>query len=351
MFSKKTIAFVLVLIVVPTLLWAVRTDTPRGLVDLFALTDTDGHTLQINADGSLPIDGASGGGVYSDTDVIDANLFDAVDTGVRFPDGSVQTTAGGVGDSITVDTGNIGKLRLNGKKAGLDETEGLIEYIDFEGYGPKKLLQGKGLLTPNRLKTSNVITDFINEGNGKKLEINGAPIIIKGVGGQKIEWRDNPKGIEISETTSYRPVLTIDGYVKISGDTIIGVSDADMDTGVVSKSYVDSKADSGNSFSFSIAHTSWSDGLNDEEIFRAQMGAGESLTVQRIEFRGKSGASDTATVDVYDLSDTTVIGNAQRGQTTLSPGSTTDGTTVLIRLSNNTGSAVVGSIYVQGVIE
>jgi hypothetical protein len=104
-------------------------------------------------------------------------------------------------------------------------------------------------------------------------------------------------------------------------------------------------------FSFSTAHTSWSNGLTDEEIFRTQMEPGESLRVDRIEFRGKGGASDTASVDVYDDSDNAEIGSADRGQTTISPGSTSNGATVLIRLENETGSEIFGSVYVQGVIE
>lgn len=490
MFSKKTVVFVVCLLLVPTLLWAVRTDTPRGLVDLFTLTDTDGHTLQINADGSVPITGdflpldgsdtmtgdlnlggnklfgvgstqcqddeyidglgecttaeviaqesdsyivthpaddsfeddkgnliydypngqiddgvlndsdishllitdvsdsshhvrptagtlvsedensafnvqessihhgnilglsdddhpqylqslsfqddsvsvgqaetingdtnitvsvsggvatvgstASSGGVYSDTDIIDANLFDAIDTGVRFPDGTVQNTAGVTNDRYLPQ----------------DDADSDVNMNSYKIYNLGQI-QGASSISGEEVFTGTF---------GANSALGYSEILVY----DDLDFHSNP---------SVEDPANIKNVGNVDADTIT-FSDGTTQT-TASSGSVSSDTD----FSFSTSHTSWANGLTNEEIFRTQMEAGQSLTVQRIEFRGKGGTSDTASVDVYDASAATVIGTADRGQTTITPGSTTDGATVLLRLSNNTGSSIVGSVYVQGVIE
>lgn len=93
----------------------------------------------------------------------------------------------------------------------------------------------------------------------------------------------------------------------------------------------------------------WGDGLTDQEVCRVVCPSGQSLTVERIEFRQRGGGSSAnADVDVYDATAASVIGTQTLGGTTTRPGSSGAGNTVLVRISNSTGDFVNGNPRVTG---
>jgi hypothetical protein len=95
----------------------------------------------------------------------------------------------------------------------------------------------------------------------------------------------------------------------------------------------------------------WEDGLADEEILRLGLQSGDSLVVERIEFRQKGGGSSaSASIDVYDVDAAASIGSQDLGGTTKDPGSSGSGATVLVRVSNSTGGAIEANPRVIGYI-
>jgi len=108
----------------------------------------------------------------------------------------------------------------------------------------------------------------------------------------------------------------------------------------------------GERFSFSTGMTEWADGLSNEEINRLVLQSGESLVVERVEFRQKGGGtSSSASVRVRDTTAGTTYGSQDLGGTTKDTGETNTGNTVQIQLSNNTGSSITASVTVIGRIK
>jgi hypothetical protein len=104
-------------------------------------------------------------------------------------------------------------------------------------------------------------------------------------------------------------------------------------------------------FSYDPGHTNWSDGLSNEEINRIVLQSGETLAVERIEFRQKTGgSSSSASIDVRDTSAGTTIGSQNLGGTTKDPGSSGTGNTVIVRVNNSTGSDIDAAPRVEGYI-
>lgn len=105
-------------------------------------------------------------------------------------------------------------------------------------------------------------------------------------------------------------------------------------------------------FSFSTGMTEWADGLNNEEINRLILQSGESLVVERIEFRQKGGGtSSNASVRVQDTTAATTYGNQTLGGTTKDAGETATGNTIQVQLSNSTGGAITAAVTVIGRIK
>jgi hypothetical protein len=114
---------------------------------------------------------------------------------------------------------------------------------------------------------------------------------------------------------------------------------------------VSSQLTPGDKISFSTGMTEWADGLSNEEINRFVMQTGETLVVERIEFRQKGGGSDAnASVRVYDSTAASSIGSQTLGGTTKDSGSSGEANTVTIDISNSTGAAITASVTVVGRI-
>jgi len=104
-------------------------------------------------------------------------------------------------------------------------------------------------------------------------------------------------------------------------------------------------------FVYDPGMTEFEAGLSDEEINRIVLQSGESLEVERIEFRQKGGGSSSSvSVDVRDVDRSSTVGSQTLGGTTKDPGEAGPGSTVLIRVTNSTGSSITAAPRVQGYI-
>lgn len=103
--------------------------------------------------------------------------------------------------------------------------------------------------------------------------------------------------------------------------------------------------------SFSTGMTEWADGLSNEEINRFVLQTGETLVVERLEFRQKGGGtSSSASVRVYDSTAASSIGSQDLGGTSKDVGSSGEANTVTVDISNSTGAAITASVTVVGRI-
>lgn len=107
----------------------------------------------------------------------------------------------------------------------------------------------------------------------------------------------------------------------------------------------------GEPVTFETGHSSWGNGLSNEEIHRIELQAGEEFEVARLELQQKGGGSSSnMSIDVYDVDNTTEVGSADLGSVSKNPGTSGSGATILIRIANSTGSAVKASVRVVGYI-
>lgn len=156
--------------------------------------------------------------------------------------------------------------------------------------------------------------------------------------------------------------LTIDGHTRYADSEAISAINNDADHGSTAQhdyfsgshndlSDVAKQDHHGEPFSYETGHASWNDGLSNEEVHRIALQSGETLDIERIEFRQKGGGSSTnASIDVYDVGATSAIGSVNLGSTAKDVGTSNSGNTVIIRLTNSIGSVVEASVRVTGYI-
>jgi len=97
--------------------------------------------------------------------------------------------------------------------------------------------------------------------------------------------------------------------------------------------------------------TNWGSGLSDEEVARLQLQSGETLDINRIEFRSKGGGTNSSvSVDVHDATAASTIGSQTLGGMTFNPGSSGTGNLVQVRISTGS-SSVTGAPRVIGSID
>lgn len=274
---------------------AVTENTSEGFLNMTGIMDTEGHTLDVTSGGKLPVEGAGGG---TDTTPLVTAWIDN-DTEVQ----TQEVNFDGTHRRLTgCTTSGIGSYNGVGVKADDGSVGPCLGYVGGAGSNVKFNLS-QGSYNYGEISTGSYLALIPQDGD-----------------------------IQLEPPSGH--------YVRImQGEGLMF-----MDNSV-------QKEPGGRSFSFVSQHTSYSNGLTDEEIYRAVMESGEQLEIHRVEVRPKGGGSDTATVDVYDATAGTVIASQQGGGVTLDPGSSGSGNTVLFRVSNNTGSAVVWSITIQGRIK
>lgn len=104
--------------------------------------------------------------------------------------------------------------------------------------------------------------------------------------------------------------------------------------------------------SYDPGHTEWEAGLSNEEVWRIVLQSGETLVIDRIEFRQKGGGSSTSVdIDVRDTTAATTIGSQTLGGTTKNPGSSGSGNTVIVRVTNGLTTAVNAAPRIVGRIQ
>jgi hypothetical protein len=159
--------------------------------------------------------------------------------------------------------------------------------------------------------------------------------------------------IDLGDTGSSFPIPNADlsnSSVSVAGNSVslggsTGVDFADL-TGEVTDSELGVDP-----FVYSPGMTEFETGLSNEEIDRLVLQTGETLVVERIEFRQKGGGSSTsASIDVRDTTAASTVGSQNLGGTTKDPGSSGSGNTVIVRLNNSTGSSINAAPRVQGYI-
>lgn len=154
-------------------------------------------------------------------------------------------------------------------------------------------------------------------------------------------------------------ITTFNGNVTLSGSgtdiTVDGSGTFNSDVSIagplsVDGSNVTEKTGGKDTVPVSITHTSWGSGLSNEEVFRYTAPPGESLEVHSLSIEPKGGGSVSGlSIDVYDSTAGNIIASdsADGSPTTGNPiGSSGSGNTVLIRLSNSSGSSQQASITV-----
>lgn len=103
-------------------------------------------------------------------------------------------------------------------------------------------------------------------------------------------------------------------------------------------------------FSYDPGMNPWKTGTK-TEINRIALAPAEKLVVERVEFRQDGGGSNSsADIAVSDVSQGAIIGSANLGATTKNPGSSSEGATLIVRVSNSTGGTITAAPRVQGYI-
>jgi hypothetical protein len=123
-------------------------------------------------------------------------------------------------------------------------------------------------------------------------------------------------------------------------------SGGDIGTGVVSEPELNVDP-----FIYDPGITEFESGLSNEEINRTVLQSGEQLVVERVEFRQKGGGSSTsASIDVVEVGASIPTASVGLGTTQKDVGTTGQAVTVLIQVSNSTGSTINAAPRVQGYI-
>lgn len=93
--------------------------------------------------------------------------------------------------------------------------------------------------------------------------------------------------------------------------------------------------------------TEYADGLNNAEIGRVNLDTGHELEVWRLETRFRGGGTDPDfTVDVYDEDESAIIASTSSRQSGGDDpvGTSSEGATVLLRVTNDTASSQMASL-------
>ena len=104
-------------------------------------------------------------------------------------------------------------------------------------------------------------------------------------------------------------------------------------------------------FVYDPGMTEFEDGLSDESINRLELLSNESLVIERIEFRQKGGgSSSSASIAVFDANNGNTMVAQNLGGTTKDSGISGVNSTIVITVTNSTGSTITAAPRVQGYI-
>jgi len=247
-------------------------------------------------------------------------------------DESLLNTNWNSGDTITASALNAhgqAHLDLDGHGDAFHSVQYLKSLTGGNGIDPNNIGDGDTLsLNLSDIAGDNLTVDTTNN----ELDATGSSGITSLSGGDGID----PNNIGDGDTLSaaWGDAVDLDADGSILADTI--------DTAELNV----------RPFTYDPGMTEWEDNLSAEEVNRMVLQSDEFLTVERIEFRQKGGGSSSvASLQVRDDAAGSNIGSADLGSTVRNPGfSQSGGTTIIIRVSNNTGGTINAAPRVLGYI-
>lgn len=271
-------------------------------------------------------------------------------------------------------------LDLQILKDDIELEDGSTVVDESNGHVPDSILQSTPKSAGDGLKSSSGTlniepADFAGNGveddGSDNLRVDGSA-----VAGNVLAEGTNPYEVDVtignglednSGTLRVNPAGIAGDGLKETSATSLGVEPADIAGSFLSDDGSDNlQVDTGDGlegdgsgnikteepYSYDPGHTSWDTGLSNVEIARIVLQTGETLVVDRIEFRQKGGGSSTsASIDVRDTTAASTIGSQDLGGTTKNPGSSGSGNTVIVRVNNSTGSAIDAAPRVVGRIQ
>lgn len=220
------------------------------------------------------------------------------------------------------------------------------EHLDLDGHGDafhavqylKSLAGGNGI-APNSIGDGDTLSINLSDiaGNNLSVDTTNNELDATGDGISSLSGGNGiaPGSIGDGDTLS---VTWSDASDLTSG--------GDIGTGVVSEPELNVDP-----FIYDPGMTEFESGLSNEEINRTVLQSGEQLVVERVEFRQKgSGSSTSASIDVVEVGASIPTASAGLGTTQKDVGTTGQAVTVLIQVSNSTGSTINAAPRVQGYI-
>lgn len=102
--------------------------------------------------------------------------------------------------------------------------------------------------------------------------------------------------------------------------------------------------------SYSPGHTSWSDGLSNEEVYRFDVPSGSSFTIESLQFLSKGGGSTNSNASISTTVGGTTI-TADLNESVFTTATESGTATITVTLSNSTGGSINASPMLFGRIE
>lgn len=106
----------------------------------------------------------------------------------------------------------------------------------------------------------------------------------------------------------------------------------------------------GSSGSISNVHTEYSNGLENEEIYRYKVDAGETFEVTSLRLAEKGGGQENTdfSIDIVDTSDGSIMASVNLNESKSINASGTEGEDVIFNITNDTGGTVTASFSIEG---
>jgi len=241
-------------------------------------------------------------------DTTSNNLFKVNDSGsVEIPSGDLDIS-GNV--SISGNNGNA-YYRSEGSNSSIylqprDGTGSVVNGLQISGDGNVEVANGD----------LNVVGNSVTGDNGTSINFTGQRAQLVS-GGNTFQIEDSTNSQAIASFFEGGDVSVPNGQLSEQGNR------------VATRTWTDNNF---NTVSLSVPVTKWASGISNEEIWRMELQAGESIEVNRLEVQPKGGGDVSGlSVDVYDVSSGTVIASTSDLTTGSPVGTSSDGANCIVR--------------------